>query len=458
MKKFNSAKLTLTILGIMTAVCVYGSIGSTLAWYAYSTRALVSYSGTSVSETALLQIGICSDVALDDMPSSISEVTYQGDANRYYFSNSGRGLTYDVISKYLSKKGYAINSLSPTTSGSYKYGDDENDFLLKQSPNEVVHGNDTVAEKKDFVTVPFVFRVQGEGQNVYLDNVEIWLSKALAKASSHNDGEIYKAIRIFVDRDGRNYGGWREVTDLAKGGSAPDGNLGHPYYYDIVANKLYARIGNNWNELANVTVSDNEPNLDNFEIGNFYINTAEEKVYVKAASDFIVNPSANEKGKTRVGGLLNISRNQYYDYDENGEVLYGEYEPGALNLLSQNGYSGDNTVVDVNGVGSNTPSTFVAKHYPGVNYYSDFTGANDALFKHAEYESISSIAPSRDNHDYLSNADALNPTSVCITRSDDHYLARVNMTVYLEGWDFSVVDKEESHRFDLGLTFEMSRL
>ena len=381
MKKLSNAKTVFALLSMMTFASASGAIGSTLAWYAYSTRALVSYSGTSVSETSLLQIGICSDEEISDFPNTMSKVTYAGDSNYYYFSESGKGLTYDVISKYLTKKGFATNQLEPTTSGSFVSGSNQDGFALKQAPNEIVHGNTIEAYKRDYVKIPFVFRVKGAEENQYYDNVELWLTKTIARASSSSDGEVYKAIRLFVDRDSRNYD-----------------------------------------------------------------------------TDYILNPSAGAKGKTKVGGVLNRAHDSYYDYDNEGEILYGEYDPSALNLISGSGYAGANQEYDVNGVGSTEPSTFVAKHRPGIKYFSNLSGANDALFKHAEYESMSSIAPTRDSYDNITNVDPSNPTSVCKTRADDNHLARVTMTVYLEGWDFSVVDKEISHSFDLGLTFEMSRL
>ena len=384
MKKLSSAKTAFILFCFMTVASVSGAVGSSLAWYAYSTRALVSYSGTSVSDVSMLQIGICSDELVPGMPSSVSHVTFAGDTNHYYFSETGKGLTYDIITKYLSLKGFATNELNPTTSGSFVTGSDQDDFSLKKSPNELVRGNTIAAEKRDYLTIPLVFRIQGEG-NTFFDNRELWLSKAVAKAStasSYVNSEIYKSLRVFVDRDSRNY--------------------------------------------------------DN---------------------DFIFNPGASLRGETRVGGLLNLVRDEYYDFDGNGEIIYGEYDPAALDLISASPYAGANVVHDVNGVGNNEPTTFVAKHRPDTKYYTNFySAANNALFGHAEYESISSIAPARDEQDYLSNVDPLNPTSVCKTRADDHHLGRVNLTVYLEGWDFSVVDKEISHGFDLGLTFEMSRL
>lgn len=384
MKKLNAAKTAFVLFSLMTVASVSGAISSSLAWYAYSTRALVSYSGTSVSDVSLLQIGICSDIVVPDMPSNVTHVTYLGDANHYYFSDSGKGLTYDIITKYLSLKGYATNELNPTTSGSFASGNTQDDFALKKSPNELVHGNSIISDQSNYLTIPLVFRIQGEEDN-FFDDKELWLTKAVARASSGSglDSEVYKALRIFVDRDSRNY--------------------------------------NN--------------------------------------GDFIFNPSATNKGETRVGGLLNISRDDYFDFDSNGEILYGEYDPAALNLISSSPYAGADVVHDVNGVGNPEPSTFVAKHYPNTKYYTNFySAANNALFGHAEYESLSSIAPMRDADDKLANVDPNNPTSVCKTRADDHHLGRVNITVYLEGWDFSVVNKEITHGFDLGLTFEMSSL
>ena len=462
MKKLSSTKTALILLSLITFASASGSISSTLAWYAYTTRANVSYSGTSVNETSLLEIGICSDVVIPGMPSYITRVTYAGDSNNYYFSDPGRGLTYDVIAKYLSIKGYATNELEPTTSGSYSYSNNQNSFSLKQSPNEIVVGNHTEAAPIHYVKIPFVFRIQGSS-GIFYDNKELWLSKAVVRASSSEDGDVYKAIRMFIDRDERNYGSWEEVSsDIGTGAVFPEGDLGHPYYLKSDDNKLYSYDDEHdtWDLLVDgVTIAATAPDIDGLNDGAMYINSSDNKLYSKTHNDYIVNPSANARGKTRVGGVLNMNRDEYFDFNNNGEIIYGEYDEAAKDLISNAGYSGADEAHDVNGVGDNEPSTFVAKHRPGTKYYTDFfSPANDALFKHAEYESISSIAPARDQYDYLSNADPLNPTSVCKTRADDNHLARLTLTVYLEGWDFSVVDKEISHSFDLGLTFEMSRL
>ena len=379
MKKISSAKLAFLLLGILTAVCTVGSISSTLAWYAYSVRALVAYSGTSVNSTTYLQIGIASDVEVEDMPASVDDVTFDGDSTHYYFAQMGGGLSYAAITTYLAKKGYATTELSPVTSGSYTGGD--SGFSLKRAPNQIVHGNTTAADINDYIVIPFVFRVSSiDGLSTdYVANKELWLTKAVARASGSNNGEIYHALRIFVDRDDAVYG-----TD----------------------------------------------------------------------NDFIFNPSADVQGQTKVGGLLELTHDGYYDFDVNGEVLYGEYDDAILDSLSSEGYSGPSVIHDINGTGDDSKiTTFTAKHYPHSKYYPSL---NDAFIKTASYESISSIAPVRDDYDHLSNLDDEHPTSVCKTIESDHCLARVNLAIYLEGWDFSVIDEEVSHGFDLGLTFEIS--
>lgn len=458
MKKLSSAKIAFGLFSAMTVACVAGSISGTLAWYAYSTRALVSYTGTSINETSLLQVGICSDEEITDMPNGLlDQALSAADGNYYYFAESGKGLTYDIIAKYLSQKEFATDKLEPTTSGSWVSGNDQDSFALKQAPNEVVHGNTIAALKKHYLTIPLVFRIK-TGDDTYADNVEIWLSKAIAKASSDRDGDVYKAIRMFINRDPLNYGGWQVSSDIATGTDTPSGDLGHAYYLKTDGNKLYSYKNSVWNLLVDgIRVETSAQDIDTFEYGEMYYNSSDGKLYKKALNDFIVNPSAASKGRTRVGGVLNRNNSDYYDYNNEGEILYGEYDLAALGLKSNAGYSGENTVQDVNGVGNTTPSTFVAKHQQGYEYYTDLS-SHDALFKHAEYESISSIAPLRDGRDNLFNADPLNPTSVCKTRSDDYHLGRVDITVYLEGWDFAVVDQEMDHSFNLGLTFEMSRV
>lgn len=407
MKKSKPAKLLLGVLGLATFASLVGTVSGTLAWYAYSTRATLSYSGTSVNNTVQLQIGIASPkevLSVDQIRQKLSEDELMSDedkeklvhmfeefwdtaeepddlknidSNHYYFAPLGSGLDTSFINAYLKSNDYATNYLVPVTSGAYSRGDS---FSLKNSPTINNNGSVTEASTMYYSRIPFVFRVIRTNtitENDYVGNQELWLTDAEIRASSIDDGNIYKSIRIFVDR------------------------------------------------------------------GNDY------------EDDFILNPSASEVGSTTVGGLLDLSRDQYYDYDaDDNEVIYGEYESiGGI----KSAYAGADEIDDVNGTKRNECDTFTAKHRPGINYYDNY---NSCVFKTAEYECLNTIAPLKDEvSGVLHNKDAAHPTSVCKTGGvGDHYLGRVGFTIYMEGWDHSVIDLELEHAFDLGLTFEINKL
>ena len=407
MKKSKSTKLLFGFLGIATFASLVGTVSGTLAWYAYSTRATLSYSGTSVNNTVQLQIGIASPkeiLSVSQIRQVLSEDQLMSDedkekmigmfeefwdiveeptdlknidSNHYYFAPVGAGLDTSFISAYLKSNSYATNYLVPVTSGAYSRGDS---FSLKNSP--AINNNLSVTEASTmyYSTIPFIFRVirtNTTASNDFVGNQELWLTDAQIRASSIDDGDIYKSIRLFIDR-GSNY-----------------------------------------------------------------------------EDDFILNPSATTIGSTVVGGLLDLSRDQYYDYDaDNNEVIYGEYESiGGI----KSAYAGSDEIDDINGTGKSECDTFTAKHRPGINYYDDYS---NCIFKTAEYECLDSIAPLKDEvSGVLHNKDALHPTSVCKTAgAEGHYLGRVSFTIYMEGWDHSVIDLELEHMFDLGLTFEINKL
>ena len=387
MKKFNPLKVILGLLAVLTFMSTAGAITGTLAWYAYVTRATLSYSGTSVNSTIQLQVGICSNHQVADMPAGVTEKQYEGDSSYYYFAKPGSGLNSSIITAYLDSTDYATNSLQAVTSGSYVKG---GALSLKKSPNEVVHDHSVPATHGQYVFLPLVFRVlqsDTPAEDDYVAGSELWLTGAAARASGGEavDGNIYKALRAFIDRDTTVYG---------------------------------------------------------------------------ANSAFIFNPSATGgASSTTVGGILDLSGDNYFDFERVGnhdeEVIFGEYT--SVGGVSANGYDGEDVFYDINGTGiTDRRTTFTAKHYPSVNYYSNY---NSCVFKTAAYETLTSIAPVRDPADGLSNADPDHPTSICTTAdASDHYLGRVNITVYLEGWDHSVIDDEIDHRFDLGLTFEINRV
>ena len=382
MKKIvNPLKLVIGILGLSSVAALVGSISGTIAWYAYSTRALVSYNGTSVSSTTQLQIGIKSDVQINkytDENFSLRDITehvqFAGDTNHYYFMKVGSGgMPAAFINAYLEEKGYATNILEPLSSYGYETGDDI-DLRNRPTTNkpEIVP---SAAEITKYVYIPFVFRVISNTTNniEYVDNHEIFLTEAKAVAAS--DGQyINESIRLYIDRT----------------------------------------------------------NGDNY----------------------ILNPNKTSNGSTKVAGVLDLSDDGLFDYDSytNREYIYGDYDIEDnydLDDCYMPGLANTSDLVDINGSGiTNEATTFTSRHYKGIEYFAGIED-NHIIPHLAKYLGTHTIAQKTAG---LWGGDY----AVCKTDENNHHLGTFNMTVYLEGWDFSVIDKELTHEFNLGLTFEIN--
>ena len=410
MKKSKSTKILFSFLGLATFISLVGTVSGTLAWYSYNTRATLSYSGTSVSNTVALQVGI---VSPDAMPSasaidsnhswnqnekktlkSFWDVMhleqFADDENYYYFAPAGKGLQSSVINAYLLAHGFATNELPAITSGSYKRGEA---LQLMNGPKADHPEIDSIADSDCYAKIPFVFRVlntrttSSDPEQLYLPNKEVWLYSAKLVSANSSNGSLQKAIRIFVDRE---------------------------------------------NDLGD---------------------------------DYILNPSADVKGETTVAGLLDLSHDGYYDYSLNrdtqqyDEIIYGDYDKDGSSAILPS-YSGPDEIDDINHTGKEGDNfdTFTAKHRRGVNYYHSSTGYGYTL-KTAQYESMSSIHPKENVFtEELSNYDESKPSSVCKTAdATGNYIGKVTLTVYLEGWDHSLIDQELLHSFNMGLTFKTSR-
>ena len=395
MKRANPKNVILGLLGLCTIVSIGGAVSSSLAWYAYATRASLMYSGTSVYDNGQLQIGVKSEVQIPALLASKSNVTEeQRNGSYYYFAPAGEGLTSDIMNVYLSARGYASNELVPVTTGEFDPSkaasySANGDIRLKQAPNSEVHCPDyehNQAPLINYSKITFAFKCfrTNEQGTTYISNQEIWLSYASTRASTNSTGNVSKSMRMFVNRNTTKYG---------------------------------------------------------------------------ANNGFIFNPSSKTAGYTKVAGLLNLGYDEHYDFDENGEIVYGEYtiKDGTDTGIINSHYDGENILRDVNGSGSTTPDTFTAKHSPEAPAY--YENLNKLDIKTAKYEGIDTIKPNKDATGYLSNADENKPTSVCVTGGQSAgYIGEFDATIYLEGWDFSVVDEEQRHRFDFQLRFETNRV
>lgn len=385
-KTINPAKLICGILGLCTVVSIGGAISSSLAWYAYATRASLLFSGTSVYDNGQLQIGVKHNAEITALKQD-GMIEEQINGSYYYFAPAGEGLSSERLNMYLSARGYATNELIPVTSGEFNPADNNhNTFALKQSPNAENYNNSEAATHLHYSQITFAFRTfrtKTNGEREFVSGQELWLTHAQTRASAGSNGNVSKAMRMYVNRDVSEYG---------------------------------------------------------------------------ANNGFIYNPSSNSNGETKVGGLLNLGYDQYYDFDDNGEIVYGEYDitDGVDSGIVNDHYDGDDVLIDINGSGATTGDTFTAKHSPQAPAY--YENLSKLSIKTAKYEGVNTIKPVKAADGTLSNP-AGKKTSVCKTGGESvGYIGEFDATIYLEGWDFSVIDEEQSHKFDFQLRFETNRI
>ena len=171
---------------------------------------------------------------------------------------------------------------------------------------------------------------------------------------------------------------------------------------------------------------------------------------------FIFNPSASASAQryTNVAGLLNLNNDDYYDlydgsYGINGtEIVYGDYD-GTLPTTTH--IDSDSAIADVNGTGNTSSvTTFTAKHLGGNFVYTSLEGITPHK---ANFKTLSDIKPTTDSNGFLTGGEVLTVTS-----NTTNAIADLEATVYIEGWDHSVINEEAEHKFFLGMTFEINRV
>lgn len=402
MKKANSRNIVLGILGIATVLSIGGAVSSSLAWYAYATRAALLYSGTSVFDNGQLQIGVKSETQIQDLKDmGMLEESHNG--SYYYFAPAGEGLSSDYMNTYLSARGYASNELIPVTSGRFDPADTNyNTHHLLTAPSSEVRNPDAahnLAPHDNYSQITFAFKAfktDANGVRQYVSGQELWLTYVQTRASQTSTGNVVKSMRMYINRDVATYG---------------------------------------------------------------------------ADNGFIFNPSIAASGATKVAGLLNLGYDETYDFDENGEIIYGDYtiKQGASDSgISDGPYTGEDLIWDMNDKWdwASKPNneqnkkefadTFTATHSLSSPKY--FDNLDNLDIKTAKYSGTDDVVQAKDSNGVLANPSG-KKTSVCVTGGESAgYIGEFDATIYLEGWDFSVVDEEQSHKFDFQLRFETNRV
>ncbi len=386
------------MVGLFLVASFGGLVTGTVAWYAYTIRAGLTYQGTSVSNAERIQIGLKSDhdFTVDehdvDRGFGLTKQVVDGETYDYYWANPGSGFSSAAINAYLEAAGNATNTLEPVTTRKYIRGTD--DFHLYKAPQAYEAAIENDASNLSYCKIDFVFRVlltTSSVTPVYSANQKIWLSDSVASVSG-NDININKALRLYFD----------------------DGTSNTKFIY--------------------------KPTFE------------------------------GQSGTTNVSGVLDLTMDGRYDFDSDGyEIIYGDYDEqlndmkGVATTFTAGDIPDDGKCNDINGVNpgeSLTPpevvtadhSTFLARHTEGTKGYTK--ALLDTRQSHyAEHFGNEKVKPSDDGAGHLTGG-----MPICVTASSaGGYIGSTSMYIYIEGWDFSVIDEEVGHGFNLGLQFQIDR-
>lgn len=373
MKANKKLTISLVALASLVSISIVGAVAGSLAWYAYSQNVIVSYVGTSVSSSSLLNVGLIDNTGIFDDNDLVDynlerKNVVETDGNKsIVFSKSRHGFSLPAMQKYLLATHSAVDKLLPVTTN--KRTLNAEGLSLYQAPEYASTAFNTVAETTDYVKFEFAFRVMGDNLE-YLANKNVWLTETAASAEQG----LGDALRVYVD--GKN--------------------------------------------------------------------------------EFLMKPAdqAVQTGTTKVGGVLDLDEDGYYDYDSstNKEYCYGKFN-GSTSYVAplQPGDSGYDELADVNGTNQSEASTFYAKHKPGIQTAS-FTP------EVAEYYSSGKVKPSVNTStgDYYEDTEHDNGKAIAITSAATG-IGYADFTIFIEGWDHSVIDRASGYSFNLDLKFEVDR-
>ena len=144
---------------------------------------------------------------------------------------------------------------------------------------------------------------------------------------------------------------------------------------------------------------------------------------------YLINPSAEQDGFNYVGGILDLDKDGFYDYDnENREIIYGESISSS--------YFDDPTASDGT-IPQEEVTTFVANHKKGIYAVDE----DNYQAKTVNYHGLTKFTSKQ----------------VAITTTDANYhdIAKCYLTIYFEGWDQHVVNSELGSGFNIDFEFEI---
>ena len=405
-------RLKAVILSATTFIAFTGTVTGTLAWYAYATRASLSLGGTSVFSTEQLQMGLKTDktVELEDLSSYSLKKTIDG--NRYY------SLKEDLDSTF--------TELIETNSSFYWFSDpgtgldtkDISNYLTKVSTTNSLYTN---------TLIPVTTREYSKGSSFQLYRSPTRGEDFRGECEEYSYSKISFVFRVVTTSGAyvKNQGIW--LVDAKESVSSSAGN----------ALRLY------------------------FE-GERSVET--EDGFSVEESKVLFNPNAKKDGTIAVAGLLDLDNDGYYDYDEidygsntGREYIYGLGNAGQPDsqpvtfIKDVDGKESDinNYYPSLSSDEERMSNTFYAKHKAGNRGYENFDSLTIPM---QEYQGQESVYPN-DKAGVLTGGSVLTSTS-----NDSLAVASLDMTLFLEGWDHSVIDKNIDYQFQLGLTFQINKV
>ena len=398
MGKFKLSKLVPVGIGLLTFAGFVGSISGSLAWWAYSTRVSVSYQGTSVSTSEQLQIGLKLDKTNPNIATMTSELV-------------ALGLEDDT------------DYVDPLGTGDYRY------LFAKAGGGLPADAIQTYLREEGTYAINELAPVTSR---TYTIGGAFNLYESLIAGHEVNDADAETSKYVYL-----------------------------PFVFRI--QKLNA-VGEDDRYAADRDIyMSNSRAIASSDNPDSKIAHAL-RIYVEGTNDFILNPNPEldtNNGSTDVCGLLDLSPDCMYDTYIDGpnagkEIIYGDYEvsgvtstfvqedePTVLTNINQVELPGSFDYEDIEG----GRSTFLAAHPKGATCYTNFTGITKGV---AQYKTMKAIRPDS-THAQLTGGESL-----CRTAGEaGKYLAELDLTIWLEGWDHEVVDTALSHKFQLDLQFQI---
>lgn len=144
-------------------------------------------------------------------------------------------------------------------------------------------------------------------------------------------------------------------------------------------------------------------------------------------ANFTFAPSESRDGQDIVGGTLDLNLDGYIDYDEttNREYIYGEVDNVSYKTTPNQG----ETILPID----------ERTCYNGKHHSETYSLSDDVIYKTSEYLGKNTVLGSKK-----------------IAANTVNGVARVNLTIYAEGWANSLIDEVVGTGFNLDLTFEVT--